>query len=339
MKKIKLGLIGCGKQAGKHINSINKLDVVDVYIADIKTGAAQLLAEKSNVSWVGNPDDIFSDHDIRAVLVCTPTPSHKEIIQKALKAGKDVFCEKPLCTDLIEALELKEAEDRTGKSVLVGYVYRYVPIFEEGFRLMNDFQENYGSLVLGKPLSAYFRLGGRGSHQVWKHRKDQGGGAINEMLVHMIDLANWYFGPFKDVEVLSNTIKCKERLIQGRMESVDTEDFVMVRLYNGMGIEIFCQADLITPAFTQYVEIQCENGTFMGSIQQEMPSFIYMKQGRGGYDTGRTNLKFGQRNVLDIQMTYFVQKMLKDQKPDRNRIEETVDLIKIIEEIRSQRRR
>ena len=205
MKKIKLGLIGCGKQAGKHINSINKLDVADVYIADIKTELAQVLAEKSGASWVKNLDDIFSDRDIRAVLVCTPTPSHKETIQKALKAGKDVFCEKPLCTDLIEALELKEVESRSGKSVLVGYVYRYVPIFEEGVRLMNDFRENGGSLVLGKPLSAYFRLGGRGSHQVWKHRRDQGGGAINEMLVHMIDLANWYFETAEKVGSLTDT--------------------------------------------------------------------------------------------------------------------------------------
>jgi predicted dehydrogenase len=339
MGKIKLGLIGCGKQAEKHINSIKKLDVAGVYVADIKTELAQALAEKSGASWLENPNDIFSDQDIRAVLVCTPTPSHKGIILNVLEAGKDVFCEKPLCNDLNEALELKEAEDRAGKSALVGYIYRYVPIFEEGFRLMNDFRTNGESLLLGKPLSAYFRLGGRGSHQVWKHRSDQGGGAINEMLVHMIDLANWYFGPFKDVEVLSNTIKCKERQIQGRMESVDAEDFVMVRLYNGMGVEILCQADLITPAFTQYAEIQCENGTFMGSIQQEMPSFIFMKHGRGGYDTGRTNLKFGQRNVLDIQMAYFVQKMLKGQKPDRNRIGDSVDLMKIIEEIRSQRRR
>lgn len=336
MKTIKFGVIGCGKQAEKHISSIRKFNLAEVCVADLKTELAQSLAEKTGAGWYDNAEKIFKDADICAVLVCTPTPTHKELIVQALESGKDVFCEKPLCMDLKEALEIREAEERTGKFVLVGYVYRYVPVFEEGYRLVSKYRGNEQSLVLGKPLSAFFRVGGRGSHQLWKHRADQGGGAINEMLVHMIDLANWYFGPFEEAEVISNKLKCRERLIQGRMEKVDAEDFVMVRLENNMELELFCQADLITPAFTQYTEIQGENGSFMGSIQQDMPSFIFMKEGRGGYDAGRTDLDFGQRNVLDIQMGYFVQNVVNGQKPDRNRVTDTIELMKIIENIRTQ---
>ena len=51
------------------------------------------------------------------------------------------------------------------------------------------------------------------------------------------------------------------------MVTVDAEDYVMIRCFGANGIEIFCQADLITPVFCQYVEIQGENRTFMGSIQ------------------------------------------------------------------------
>lgn len=335
MKKLNLGVIGCGKQAEKHLKSIKKLNKAEICVADIKKNLAKSLAEKTGVSCCDNPDNLFKDPAICAVLVCTPTPSHKEIIVRALEAGKDVFCEKPLCNDFKEALEIQEAEDKFGKFVLTGYIYRYVPIFQEGFRLVN-YRVNGESSMLGKPLSAFFRLGGRGGHQVWKHRVDQGGGAINEMLVHMIDLANWYFGPLKDAEVISNSIIYKKRLIQGKMEPVDAEDFVLVRLENKMGVELFCQADLITPAFTQYLEIQGENGSFMGSIQQEIPSFVFMKQGRGGYDTGRTDLKFGQRNVLDIQMRCFVQSLLKGESPDQNSVSDTVALMKVIKKIRNQ---
>ncbi len=333
MNKIKVGLIGCGKQAEKHLDSLKTLPNVDIVLADMQRDFAQSLARKHSVAWVDHPEKIFEMNDILAVLICTPTPSHADLIRKTLESGKDVFCEKPLCTSLEEALSLKEWEKNADHNVMVGYVYRYVPIFEEGYRLFSQYRINEESLILGKPLSAFFRLGGRGSHQVWKHRKDQGGGAINEMLVHMIDLANWYFGPLGDVQVISNELKCPERVIQGERVQVDAEDFVMIRCVGFSGVEIFCQADLITPAFSQYVEIQCENGSFMGSIQPDIPSFVFMKQGRGGYETGKTILQYGKRKVLDIQMFYFVQAISQGIPPDRNRIEDSIELMKIIQKI------
>ena len=335
MNRIKIGLIGCGKQSEKHISSLKKLNIAEIVVADINAGLAESLAAKQNVTWKKESESVICDADVQAILICTPTLTHAELIRKSLDQGKNVFCEKPLCSDLAEARALQKAEETTGKSVTVGYVYRYVPIFEEGFRLLSQCRINGGSIVLGKPLTAYFRLGGRGSHQIWKHRRNQGGGAVNEMLVHMIDLANWYFGPLTDIEVISQSQKRKERVIKGRVEAVDAEDYVMIRCMGELGIEIVCQADLITPAFTQYAEIQCENGTFMGSIQPEMPSFVFVSEGRGGYDSGRTDLKFGRRSVLDIQMTSFIQNVLNEKRPDRNQIADSIEIMKIVETIRA----
>ena len=71
-----------------------------------------------------------------------------------------------------------------------------------------------------------------------------------------IDLANWYFGPIRDIEVISCDLRCPERIIQGEKVKVDAEDYVLVRCFGCDGMEIYCQADLITPAFSQYVEVQ-----------------------------------------------------------------------------------
>jgi len=333
MNKIRVGVIGCGKQAEKHLASLRALPNVDIVVADIQRDLARSFAQKNKAVCLDDPEKIFEMKDIMAVLICTPTPSHADLIKKALESGKDVFCEKPLCVTLEEALTLRELEKKTGHTVMVGYIYRYVPIFEEGYRLLSQYRINKESLILGKPLSAFFRLGGRGSHQVWKHRKDQGGGAINEMLVHMIDLANWYFGPLCDVEVISRGLKCPERVIQGERVQVDAEDFIFIRCIGFAGIEFFCQADLITPAFSQYVEIQCENGTFMGSIQPDMPSFVFMKQGRGGYEAGKTNLQYGKRKILDIQMAYFIKTISQGIPPDRNRIDDSVEIMKVVQKI------
>jgi predicted dehydrogenase len=156
------------------------------------------------------------------------------------------------------------------------------------------------------------------------------------MLVHMIDLANWYFGPLTNVEIISCDLRYPEREVNGENVVVDAEDHIWLRCLGRNDVEIFCQADLITPAFSQYVEIQGENGSFMGSIQSDMPSFVYLKESRGGYNAGKTELRFGRRNVFDVQMISFIQAVLRREKPDRNTIGDSLMLMKILDEIREQ---
>jgi len=336
MNKIKIGFLGCGKQAEKHIASLKKIPNIELVLGDIDASLAKELADKNKVSWVGNPENIFADNDIVAVVICTPTQTHASLIKSALEAKKDILCEKPLCDAMEEALAIQKLEKKSEKIVTVGYVYRYVPIFEEGHKIIHQQQVNGESLVLGKPLSAFFRLGGRGGHQLWKHQKASGGGAINEMLVHMIDLANWYFGPLTDVEIISCDLRYPERQFNGESVVVDAEDHIWIRCLGRNDVEIFCQADLITPAFSQYVEIQGENGSFMGSIQSDMPSFVFLKESRGGYNAGKTELRFGRRNVFDVQMISFIQAVLRREKPDRNTTGDSLMLMNILDEIRKQ---
>lgn len=334
MNRIKLGIVGCGKQASKHIASLKKIPGAEMVLADIVPEAAKSLADKVQCPSVETPDTIYEDPDMRAVVICTPTQSHFSLIAKALEKGIHVFCEKPLSESIEEIEKLREMEQSSDAVLTVGYVYRFVPAFEEGYRLFREMQVKGHSLILGKPLTAFFRLGGRGSHQVWKHRKETGGGAINEMLVHMIDLANWYFGPLNRLEIVSNNVHLPSRLIQGEVVHADAEDFILVRCRGHNGIEIFCQADLVTPAFNQYVEIQAENGSFRGSIQQDSPSYVFLNEARGGFNAGKTMLSFGQRHLLDYQMLYFVLSILHNRKAGKNTVKDSLQLTNIIDQIR-----
>lgn len=336
MNKVRIGLIGCGKQASKHVTSLKRLPGLELVLSDIQSDLAQDLATKNGTSWVKDSDEIFADDSIEAVVICTPTQAHVTIMKEAIEADKDIFCEKPLSDSIEEAVELKELVDRSNRILMVGYIYRYVPIFEEGFKLFREHNINGNSLVMGQPLSAFFRLGGRGGHQVWKHQKVTGGGAINEMLVHMIDLANWYFGPIQKAEVMSCDLRYPERVIQGEKITVDAEDYILVRCFGSNGVEIYCQGDLITPAFSQYVEIQAANGTFMGSIQSDMPSYVFLKEDSGGFSSGKTELRYGRRNMFDIQMMTFIHAVLRREFPDRNTIEDSLELMRIMDEIGKQ---
>jgi predicted dehydrogenase len=336
MNNMKIGIIGCGKQAEKHIACLKKLRGVEAVLSDIDLEFAQKLAEKTKTSWVRHPDEIMEDPFIRAVVVCTPTQTHVSLIEMAVSSGKDVLCEKPLCEEVEEAVKLQKSIAASNRIVVVGYVYRYVPVFEEGYRIFREQAFGGDSLVMGKPLSALLRLGGRGEHKLWKHQKSMGGGAINEMLVHMVDLANWYFGPLKEIEVISCDLRFPERLIEGKRVSLDAEDYVLLRCVGRDGIQILCQTDLITPAFIQYVEVQTEKGTFMGSIQPDMPSYVFLKEDGGGFSAGKTELKYGRRNVLDIQMLNFVHCILNREMPDRNTVTDSLELVKNMGEIRRQ---
>lgn len=329
--EMKIAIIGCGKQAPKHIAGLRKMPGVELVLADVDVRSAEDLGKKEGLLWVKKVDDIFRDDEIKAVDICTPTATHFELIRRAVESGKDFFCEKPLCENLEQAQGLQKLVEKTGRVGMIGFIYRFSPVFELGYKLFEDVPLGGESQVLGKVVSAFFRLGGRGSHQVWKHLKTEGGGALNEMLVHMLDLALWYFGPAQEGEILLSDLLRPKRVIQGKEVTVDAEDYVLARLRMKSGVEVLCQADLVTPAFTQFVEVQGENGTFMASIQSDMPSFIYCHQDAAGYPAGKVELNFGQRNLFEAQMAEFVRAVRIQKDPSHCTLSDSVSLLETLE--------
>ena len=329
--ELSIAILGCGKQAPKHISGLRAIPGVRIVLADACPQFARALAEKEDLPWVERPNDVFSDPQIQAVDICTPTPSHLELIHAATRSGKDFFCEKPLCESSAEARQVA-AQVRQSQGVgMVGYVYRFAPVFELGKKLCGDAPASGASNVLGPIRLAHFRIGGRGSHQLWKHRRASGGGAANEMLVHMLDLVLWYFGAVRESRLLGKKLLQPRREIQGRMEDVDAEDYILVELEMESGITVVCQADLLTPAFTQFVEIQGENGTFMGSIDPALPSFAYCNQPAEGWKQGRTSLEFGRVNLFETQMSAFVHAVRTRSAPGRCTVNDSVLLLKTME--------
>jgi myo-inositol 2-dehydrogenase/D-chiro-inositol 1-dehydrogenase len=335
--EIKVAVLGCGKQAPKHISGLRTVPGVQLVLADVCGQAACRLAEKEKVPWVERPDDVFSDDSIDAVDICTPTPSHIGLIRAAIRSGKDFFCEKPLCESSAEAHEVAAELQCSRRIGMVGYVYRFAPVFETGCNLLKGVPARGVGNVLGPIRLAHFRIGGRGSHQLWKHRRATGGGAANEMLVHMLDLAIWYFGPAIEARVLGERLLRPCREIQGRAEEVDAEDFILVELVMNSGVAVICQADMLTPAFTQFVEIQGDNGTFMGSIDPEMPSFVFLNKETDGWAAGRTPLNFPRVNLFEAQMSEFVRAVQTRTAPSRCTIEDSLLLLESMEMLRKSR--
>ena len=99
MKKLNIGIVGAGRIGNVHAQSITyHIPQAQILrVTDVKEDAARALAEKYGIpAYSADYMDIVNDPAIDAVLVCSPTPTHADIAIAAMKAGKHVFCEKPV---------------------------------------------------------------------------------------------------------------------------------------------------------------------------------------------------------------------------------------------------
>jgi predicted dehydrogenase len=320
---VRIGVIGCGKIAEKHLNAYRKLEGVEITVTDI-VPKGEAVARRYSVGWHPDPDVLITSKALDAVDVCIPTPAHTEAILKALDAGKHVFCEKPLARNLPEALQIERKVEQTGRVVMVGYLYRFHPAFQFAREVLQE-------EILGKPYFALFRLGGRGSHKAWKHKREAGGGAGNEMLVHMLDLALWYFGDPRRVEPLVVDTVLGEREIEGKLVQADAEDLLLLRLESKQDVKILCESDLITPSYINYIEIQGTNGSLWTSILDYFPTILYCKEPRGVYDRGNNVFEFPKVDLFERELGHFLEALRDGRKPELNSVEESVHLMRILE--------
>ncbi len=324
---MKVGIIGCGKIAERHLTGYKKIDEADVTVSDMVEDKAKKLAEEYQVDYVSNPDELFEAENYDAIDVCVPTPHHSEVIIKALENDKHVFCEKPLTNSLEEAKKIEKKSKESNKVVMSGYLYRFHPAFEKVKEVLED-------RIIGDPYYAIFRVGGRGSHRAWKHKEEEGGGAINEMLVHMLNLIIWYFDGVEKAQNLSTETILDKREIDGEEMSADAEDFTVLRMDTSKDAKVLCQSDLITPSYMNYVEIHGDNGSIWTSILDYFPTIVYCKEPRGVYNQGNNFFEYERVDLFEKELKHFIESIENEEKPSLNSIEESVDTLKIIESIR-----
>ena len=104
---VRIGIVGCGKIAQKHLRAYKKIDDVTITLTDaLPTGKD--VAREFEVAWVNDPEALIRSEEIDAIDVCVPTHLHASIVTNALQNGRHVFCEKPLTRKLEEAEMIME---------------------------------------------------------------------------------------------------------------------------------------------------------------------------------------------------------------------------------------
>ena len=199
MSKVKIALIGAGNIANAHLESYCKVpDAEIVAICDINPDRLAKTADRFGIERrYTDVDSMLADNpDLDAADVCVWNCNHAECSIKALNAGLNVLCEKPMAYSAKEAEEMKAAADRSGKLLMIGFVLR----FSNEAKIAQDFiEKDYLGEIYHAKAQYVRRHGNPGGWFADKARS--GGGPIIDLGVHVIDLTRYLMGNPKPVSV------------------------------------------------------------------------------------------------------------------------------------------
>ena len=180
MKK-NLVVIGYGGMGGWHVQHAQKSDVVNLLgIYDIDPKKTTLARERGIFAY-DSLEEVLADERVDLVTVAIPNDSHLGTVVAALKAGKNVICEKPVAMNSEELDQMIAAAEESGKKFAVHQNRR----FDIDFLAMKQIKE---SGELGNIINIESRIhGSRGIPSDWRGEKEHGGGMVLDWGVHLID--------------------------------------------------------------------------------------------------------------------------------------------------------
>ncbi|WP_409344544.1 Gfo/Idh/MocA family protein [Paenibacillus sp. MBLB4367] len=194
MSKIKVAIIGCGTIANSaHIRSyLGNPNAEIKYFCDInKERAEKAVKDYGCGEAVEDYHVVLNDPEVEAVSICTPNNVHASITIDALRAGKNVLCEKPAARTYAEALEMQKVQHETGKVLNIGVVNR----FNTGVNMIKKMIQNG---ELGELYHVYISFRSQrsipGLGGAFTTKAIAGGGALIDWGVHFLDVVMYCAG-------------------------------------------------------------------------------------------------------------------------------------------------
>lgn len=202
--KTVIAVIGCGRIAqGAHFPAFSQMENIYIkYACDLVKEKAEALKEKyQNIEEVITDYKIaLNDPEVEAVYVLTPNYAHYCITMDALKAGKHVFCEKPITVNYELSREMAREAEKQGKILNIGVCNRYhksVELLEEMNR-KGEFGDIYHVYCSFRSFRSIPGLGGD-----FTTKSQSGGGVLIDWGIHFLDLILYILGGAK-----LNTLTC-----------------------------------------------------------------------------------------------------------------------------------
>ena len=244
---LRFGLLGAGRIGQIHgRNAAASPKSTLVAIADPFPKAAESLAAATGAQ-VREIDAIFSSKDIDAIMICTPTTTHADFIERGAKAGKAIFCEKPVDLDSKRVAKTLAIVEKTGAKLMVGFNRRFDPNFGSLKARIDEGTVGNVELVTilsrdpGAPPVSYIATSG---------------GLFRDMMIHDLDMARFLLGE-EPVEVHAVASAIVDPAI-GKAGDVDTAA-VLLKTKSGKICQISCSRRA-TYGYDQRIEVHGSKG-------------------------------------------------------------------------------
>ncbi len=255
MKKLKIGIIGCGTIAYIHADAITQSKNAKLHsVFSRNEEKAKKCAENYGVHPCSDWNEFIFDNDLDAVSICTPSGTHLDYGVKAAKAGKHVIVEKPIEVTLQRAKTLINECKINNVKLAVIYQSRFIPEISELKKQLK--QSIIGDIFMVDAYVKWYRNQEYYDNGIWRGTfKLDGGGVLINQAIHTIDLLQWFMGDIDTVYGKVGTFTHTN--IEGE------DNAVAVLKYKTGAIGVIEASTSVQPAQSRKIELHGKQGTIV----------------------------------------------------------------------------
>lgn len=225
MRKIRFGIIGCGRIASRHALHISNSGIL-IAVCDIVKEKAEMLAVEHKVKAYDDINEMLKSEqgNIDVIVICTPNGLHSNHGILALNSGFHVLCEKPLGLSVHECGQMIQAAERANKRLFAVKQNRFNPPVAA---VKEAIDEGRFGKILSVQLNCFWNRNADYYQDSWKGTLKLDGGTLYTQFSHFIDLLFWIVGDVKNIAGFSRNF-----MHEGIIEFEDC-GVVALEFYNG----------------------------------------------------------------------------------------------------------
>ena len=213
-QNLRIGVIGAGRIGIVHAKSISQTTGAEIaWICDPIAASAEKLALQYSARSTTNLDDIFKAGEVDAIIIGSPTPTHVDLISRAIDSGIHALCEKPVDLDIDRANTIKDKVANAKSNVSIGFNRRFDPSFAElHARVTAGEIGNIEQIVItsrdpAPPPQSYIAISG---------------GIYRDQIIHDFDIARFFISDFIEVSSFGGNLFSDEIKAEGDFDSAVT---------------------------------------------------------------------------------------------------------------------
>ena len=263
---LRFGLLGAGRIGKVHAKAVTGNPQAKlVAVADAMAPAAKAIADQYGCE-VRSVEAILAARDIDAVVICTPTDTHADLIEAFVKAGKAVFCEKPIDLSLARVKACLSVVRAAKGTLMVGFNRRFDPHF-----MAVRAEIAKGTVGVVEMVTITSRDPGPPPIDYIK----RSGGIFRDMTIHDFDMARWLLG-----EEVAEVSAMAAVLVDQAIGAAGDSDSVQVMLKTASGkMAVISNSRRATYGYDQRIEVHGSKGVV--SAENQRPVSIEVATGAG----------------------------------------------------------